>query len=534
MNIHQLIAGFSLLSVTANAFGAGELQASPPDVGLVAWLDASANETIELNEDSRIIAWKSREPAWLDAILGEQATPASLVADAFGRDKPGVRFDGRSWFELPKIGDSDGDVTVFVVFQRSDEQASGTRWQRLISRYDGVSSNDTKGGGMFLDTRGTADAIRARTFTASFQNVDRGPITIGRNQKSGTERLQGDIAEILIYDRSFLVDEQFVEVQDYLAAKWRLVEDLREDWTRARPLGKTPVRISEVLPLSDQSNEGNWKLWEPMTDGFESPELDPSKWYDHNPWWYGRAPALFLPSNVNVSDGELQLTMRHDPDLPTVRKYSSAVYRDYSSASVVSRSRVLYGYFEIEAKAMNSAGSSAWWLAGTMLDDQGRESRTEIDVFELGGKARGHENRYHMNAHIFSTPEEGKNKWNRGGTWKASFNFADGYHVFGLEWTPEFIKYYVDGVLVRRMPNTHWHTPIRMIFDSETMTDWLGWPDPADLPSTFSVRYVRAWKNAETISDTESRWRPKPRPNDVTSFVRDFEQRLGRSTAKEP
>ena len=36
-----------------------------------------------------------------------------------------------------------------------------------------------------------------------------------------------------------------------------------------------------------------------------------------------------------------------------------------------------------------------------------------------------------------------------------------------------------------------------MIFDSETMPQWFGMPDDKDLPSTFSVEYVRAWQRPE-------------------------------------
>lgn len=36
--------------------------------------------------------------------------------------------------------------------------------------------------------------------------------------------------------------------------------------------------------------------------------------------------------------------------------------------------------------------------------------------------------------------------------------------------------------------------PLFLIFDSETMPDWFGMPDDNDLPSTFSIEYVRAWK----------------------------------------
>jgi beta-glucanase (GH16 family) len=48
---------------------------------------------------------------------------------------------------------------------------------------------------------------------------------------------------------------------------------------------------------------------------------------------------------------------------------------------------------------------------------------------------------------------------------------ADDYHVYGFEWTPEGIRYFVDGVVVQTVENTHWHQPLSLIFDSETMTN---------------------------------------------------------------
>ena len=71
---------------------------------------------------------------------------------------------------------------------------------------------------------------------------------------------------------------------------------------------------------------------------------------------------------------------------------------------------------------------------------------------------------------------------------------ADDYHVYGLEWDKDEIKFFVDGVVVRSVENTHWHQPLFLTFDSETMPDWFGMPDDEDLPSTFSIEYVRAWK----------------------------------------
>lgn len=34
----------------------------------------------------------------------------------------------------------------------------------------------------------------------------------------------------------------------------------------------------------------------------------------------------------------------------------------------------------------------------------------------------------------------------------------------------------------------------RLIFDSETMLEWFGMPNDADLPSTFAIEYLHAWK----------------------------------------
>ncbi|MEM6551135.1 MAG: family 16 glycosylhydrolase [Planctomycetota bacterium] len=503
---------------------------APPTHGLSVWLDATQPDSILRDDAGQLVKWSSRTPASLHATISSRGNGPTLVPDAFGPGRRALRFNGQSWLDLPALADDRGSITVFMVFQRQEAQAGGPRWQRLLSIYDGVSSNDTKGHGVFLDTRGTADAMAARVFQRTSTNAHRGPVTIGRNQKSHTERLQGDLAEVLIYNRGFLVDSQYEEVESYLREKWGVVRDPRDDWTRSRPLGDTPQRVTDELPLSDQGNAGGWEPYAPMTDAFEGDRLDPTKWHDHNPRWYGRPPALFLPSNVEVKDGELHLTMRYDPTLPRVIQYRDSVYENYSSASVVSRDPVLYGYFEIESRAMDSAGSSAWWFTSKLFDAQGRASRTEIDVFELGGGAEGHEDSFHMNAHIFETPEDGVNKWNRGGNWRSGFRFADDYHVFGLEWTPEQIVYYVNGVAVRRMPNTHWHTPQYMLFDSETMTNWLGWPDPKDLPSTFSIRWVRAWKNAETRSGNEGKWfrtphghNNSPDETEITRFAREFE-----------
>jgi len=159
-----------------------------------------------------------------------------------------------------------------------------------------------------------------------------------------------------------------------------------DQWTRVGPLGQTPKRVTDSLPLSHQSEVGVWVRYEPMSDEFEGNSLDADKWVRNMEWW-----------------------------------------------------------------------------------------------------------KYHMNVHVFRTPAE-KRHWSVGRDWDAPWRLADDFHVYGLEWDEQLLQYYVDGVLVRQVPNTHWHQPLYLIFDSETMPNWFGMPDDKDLPSTFQVEYVRAWK----------------------------------------
>lgn len=276
-----------------------------------------------------------------------------------------------------------------------------------------------------------------------------------------------------------------------LAADTKPAADTRPTkiWHRTGPLGETPKHVTDACPLSDQDNKGGWAKFEPMTDEFEGKELDRNKWVMGIEGWKGRQPALFSEKNVTVSDGKLHLTMRKEK-LPAEAEKQG--YKDYTSAALHTKVRSCYGYYEVKAKPMNSGGSSSFWFCQDETPGWG----TEIDVFEIGGKAKGFEHKVNMTVHVWQTPQE-KKHWQVGGAWIAPWRLADDYHVYGFEWGKDELRFYVDGMVVRTVENTHWHQPLSLIFDSETMPDWMGMPKDEDLPSTFSVEYVRAWKQKQ-------------------------------------
>jgi beta-glucanase (GH16 family) len=119
-----------------------------------------------------------------------------------------------------------------------------------------------------------------------------------------------------------------------------------------------------------------------------------------------------------------------------------------------------------------------------------------------------------MNAHNWR--ENGvQNHWSCGGKWEAPWRLAEGFHVYGFEWTPQELRFDVDGVCVRSAPNTHWHVPMHLIFDSETMPDWFGLPRHEDLPSFFTIDYVRAWSRGDetdVLTEDEANARDWPPP----------------------
>jgi beta-glucanase (GH16 family) len=282
-----------------------------------------------------------------------------------------------------------------------------------------------------------------------------------------------------------------IHSQELVAETNTCNENSIRQWTLKGPLVERRERISEMLPLSDQQNKAEWVKFEPMWDEFDGPTLDTNKWTVGMRWWQGRQPAWFNPRNVVVQNGQLHLTMRRE-EVPGEMKAGG--YHDYTSAALHTKARSSYGYYEVKARPMNSGGSSSFWF-------QQEDPHvfpgwaTEVDVFELCGKSAVHDRRYYMTLHVSATPKE-KRHWQVGSYWEAPWRFAEDFHVLGFDWNREELRWYIDGVLVHTVQNTHWHHPLFLIFDSETMPEWFGMPNDADLPSTFSIEYMRAWKGS--------------------------------------
>ncbi len=250
-------------------------------------------------------------------------------------------------------------------------------------------------------------------------------------------------------------------------------------------------QVESIFPYSDSSNNGGWQLISTLTDEFDEPVLNLSKWTNLYPGWEGRFPSWFVKENVFISNGELLITMKKEslPEMGDNFEYSTGVLRSLESFS--------YGYCEIRAQSMSSSGSSAFFLNNIQADWW-----TEIDVFEIGGNADGFENLINTNIHEFYNPTnvispyiiDEKTHFFHSESFSRDWRSDSSYHVYGIEWDSDSIKWYLDGELLRQESNIRWHQDLFINIDSEVIVDWFGLPNENDLPSIFYIDYVRTWQ----------------------------------------
>ena len=168
------------------------------------------------------------------------------------------------------------------------------------------------------------------------------------------------------------------------------------------------------------------------------------------------------------------------------------------SARMNSRESWQYGYFE--AALWLPKGKGTWPAFWMMPDDQskGWPACGEIDIMEEVG----------VDANITSSSIHCESYNHVKNTQKTASRTIPGaeneYHVYALEWTADFIRTYVDGVLMLDFPNdkagreSTWpfNKKFFIILNLAWGGDWGGYAgvDESALPCTLKVDYVRVYK----------------------------------------
>lgn len=187
-----------------------------------------------------------------------------------------------------------------------------------------------------------------------------------------------------------------------------------------------------------------WVLNTEFSDEFNGTSLDTAKWLDHHPTWIGREPGLFLPSQVSVKNGYLQIRGEKMDKDTLIHKYNRDLTFNIKGGAVVSKKKAQYGYFESRIKASKTTMSATFWFSSSKsfegpngCDKFGQE----WDIQECIGREGDFKGKYfasgmHSNAHFWYTDCDGKRHDHRA----PQVRFEDeelaseNFHVYGGWW----------------------------------------------------------------------------------------------------
>ena len=254
----------------------------------------------------------------------------------------------------------------------------------------------------------------------------------------------------------------------------------------------------------DSRSQSEWTLvWSDEFDAEDGSSPDPANWtYDLGVGangWGNRELEYYTdrsPENVVISNGNLVITALQE-------RYTGpdGIMRNYTSARLKTQGLFSLAYGRFEARMKIPYGQGLWpafWMLGDNIRDVGWPTCGEIDIMENIGREPST-----IHGTIHGPGYSGGSGIGASYTLAAGQNFADGFHVFAVEWEPAVIRFYVDDVLYRTTTAADlpagrtwvFDHPFFLIVNVAVGGDWPGSPDPSTVfPQTMLVDYVRVYQ----------------------------------------
>lgn len=192
--------------------------------------------------------------------------------------------------------------------------------------------------------------------------------------------------------------------------------------------------------------------------------------------------------NVTVENGMLLITAKQE-------QYQGSTY---TSARILTKGKFDQTYGRFEARMRLPWGQGIWpafWMLGADIDSNPWPSAGEIDIMEYRGQqptivlGSVHGPGYSSGNAITKSYELENDR------------FDTGFHVFGIEWGPNYINYYVDDVLYNQITPAdvtgEWvfDKPFYILINLAVGGSFVGSPNSETVfPQTMLVDYVRVYK----------------------------------------
>lgn len=257
--------------------------------------------------------------------------------------------------------------------------------------------------------------------------------------------------------------------------------------------------------------------------------------YVNNTGWGNQELQYYTDSTDNSAtdgNGNLVITAK------AAENGEQCYYGDceYTSARLISQYKAEFAYGRIESRLQVPQGAGLWpafWSLGTDIPEVGWPQTGEIDIMEFVGR---------LPNEIFGTIHGPG--YAGGQSFGNIYDFGtpvyDQFHTFTVEWEPDSIKWYVDGILYHTAvpgdvaPNEWvYNHPFFLIFNVAVGGNFGGAVGPdTTFPQSMVVDYVRVYQGPDTaerfstsFSDDFVGWQQVEIP--FTDFVRSGQQPAG-------
>ena len=263
----------------------------------------------------------------------------------------------------------------------------------------------------------------------------------------------------------------------------------------------TPSSGATATFADPAASGGPWRLvWHDEFDGKAGTPPDPAHWgYDlgsqsgwgNNEWEYYTKD----PSNAAMDgEGHLAITARKSDG--SIDCYYGPC--QYTSARLLTKNLFQFKYGLVQARIKVPTGVGLWpafWMLGSNVDTEGWAGCGEIDVMENVGRTPNT-----LYGTIHGPGYSGGS--GLGGTVLTTAPLSDDYHVFAVEWSPEGVKWTLDGKQYFQAKPAD-AAPNDWVFDHDFfillnlavggLFAGLISPDTV-FPATMSVDYVRVYQ----------------------------------------
>lgn len=192
--------------------------------------------------------------------------------------------------------------------------------------------------------------------------------------------------------------------------------------------------------------------------------------------------------NVTVKDGMLVITAEKE-------SFSGA---EYTSARLITKGKFQQTYGRFEARMKLPWGQGLWpafWMLGSDIDTNPWPGAGEIDIMEFRGQ-----NPSTLIGTVHGPGYSGGQSIGKSYVLKNG-RFDTEFHIFGVEWGPKYINFYVDNVLYNQITPAdvpgEWvfDKPFYLLLNLAVGGGFVGSPNSETVfPQTLLIDYVRVYK----------------------------------------